>query len=97
MLFNLFFEVIEWVGPSNVFHIVTDNVANYVAAGVASRASKVTIFVYNHMTLLAWLRKKEGWKEIVRPGVTRFATTFITLKIIHDHKHHLQKESCPLL
>ncbi|KAF7814766.1 uncharacterized protein G2W53_028735 [Senna tora] len=102
MLFNLFSEVIEWVGPSNVVHIVTDNAANYVAAGrldigsmpfvsgVASRASKVTIFVYNHMTFLAWLRKREGWKEIVRPGVTRFATTFITLKIIHDHKHHLQ-------
>ncbi|KAF7808217.1 uncharacterized protein G2W53_034960 [Senna tora] len=125
MLFNLFSEVIEWVGPSNVVHIVTDNAANYVAAGrlvhdkydhifwspcaahcfnlllkdigsmpfvsgVASRASKVTIFVYNHMTFLAWLRKREGWKEIVRPGVTQFATTFITLKSIHDHKHHLQ-------
>ncbi|KAF7815169.1 hypothetical protein G2W53_029138 [Senna tora] len=90
MLFNLFSEVIEWVGPSNVVHIVTDNAANYVAAGVASRASKVTIFVYNHMTFLAWLRKREGWKETVRPRVTRFATTFITLKSIHDHKHHLQ-------
>ncbi|KAF7839716.1 uncharacterized protein G2W53_008198 [Senna tora] len=90
MLFNLFSEVIEWVGPSNVVHIVTDNAANFVAAGVTSRASKVTIFVYNHMTFLAWLRKREGWKEIVRPGVTRFATTFITSKSIHGHKHHLQ-------
>ena len=31
-LFNLFSEVIEWVGPDNV-HVVTDNAANYVAAG----------------------------------------------------------------
>ncbi|KAF7812882.1 hypothetical protein G2W53_033858 [Senna tora] len=67
MWFNLFSEVIEWVGPSNVVHIVTDNAANYVAVG-----------------------KEKVWKEIVRPGVTRFATTFITLKSIHDHKHHLQ-------
>ncbi|KAF7841403.1 hypothetical protein G2W53_003701 [Senna tora] len=79
MLFNLFSEVIEWVGPSNVVHIVTDNAANYVAAGrldigsmpfvssVASRASKVTIFVYNHMTFLAWLRKREV--KIVAPIV----------------------------
>ncbi|KAF7835821.1 uncharacterized protein G2W53_010680 [Senna tora] len=32
MLFNSFSEVIEWVAPSNVVHIVTDNAANYVAA-----------------------------------------------------------------
>ncbi|KAL0325294.1 UNVERIFIED_CONTAM: hypothetical protein Sradi_5098700 [Sesamum radiatum] len=32
-LFKLFQEVIEWVGPTNVVHLVTDNGANYVAAG----------------------------------------------------------------
>ncbi|XP_057418955.1 uncharacterized protein LOC130713181 [Lotus japonicus] len=124
-LCNLFSEVIEWVGPQNVVHVVTDNAANYVAAGkllhqkyenifwtpcaahcinlllkdisslphiadLASKASKVTIFIYNHMIFLSWLRKRSGWKEIVRPGVTRFATTFITLKSISDHKSDLQ-------
>ncbi|RVW22033.1 hypothetical protein CK203_105179 [Vitis vinifera] len=29
-------------------------------------------------------------KEILRPGATRFATTFIALKSLHDHKHDLQ-------
>ena len=53
-------------------------------------ASKTTIFVYNHVTLLSWLRKKDGWTEILRPGATRFATTFIALKSLHDHKHDLQ-------
>ncbi|KAK8941408.1 hypothetical protein KSP39_PZI009861 [Platanthera zijinensis] len=57
---------------------------------IANKASKVTILVYNHIFLLSWLRKREGWKEIVRPGATRFATTFITLKSVHDHKHDLQ-------
>ncbi|PNX78135.1 DNA binding protein, partial [Trifolium pratense] len=33
MLCNLFSEVIDWVGHKNVVHIVTDNAANYVAAG----------------------------------------------------------------
>ncbi|XP_039134542.1 uncharacterized protein LOC120271927 [Dioscorea cayenensis subsp. rotundata] len=124
-LCNLFMEIIEWVGPDNVVHLVTDNASNYVAAGrlihekydhiywspcavhclnlilkdigkrdhvaeLVSRASKVTIFVYNHIYILSWLRKRSGWKEIVRPGVTRFATTFITLKSIYDHKHDLQ-------
>ncbi|RVW28389.1 hypothetical protein CK203_109069 [Vitis vinifera] len=32
-LFLLFDAVIEWVGPLNVVHIVTNNAANYVAAG----------------------------------------------------------------
>ncbi|RVX06676.1 hypothetical protein CK203_029482 [Vitis vinifera] len=124
-LFKLFDEVIEWVGPLNVVHMVTDNAANYVAAGrlisqkhkhinwspcaahclnlifkdigkmdhvaeLVRRASKVTIFVYNHVALLSWLRKREGWTEILRPGATRFATTFIALKSLHDHKHDLQ-------
>ncbi|KAI0498297.1 hypothetical protein KFK09_021538 [Dendrobium nobile] len=57
---------------------------------LAQRASKVTIFVYNHVFVLAWLRKRYGWKEIIRPGATRFATIFITLKSMADHKLDLQ-------
>lgn len=57
---------------------------------VAELALKVTIFVYNHIIFLSWLRKIEGWKEIVRPGVTRFAITFIILKSTYDHKRDLQ-------
>ncbi|XP_020684054.1 uncharacterized protein LOC110100747 [Dendrobium catenatum] len=56
----------------------------------AKKASKVTIFAYNHVYVLAWLRKRQGWKEIVHPRATRFATTFITLKSVCEHKHDLQ-------
>ncbi|GAV88399.1 LOW QUALITY PROTEIN: DUF659 domain-containing protein/Dimer_Tnp_hAT domain-containing protein, partial [Cephalotus follicularis] len=124
-LVNLFFEVVEWVGPSNVVHMVTDNAANYTATGrllherydniywslcavhclnlllkdissmphmdyLVSRASQVNIFLYNHITLLYWLRKRSGWMEIARPVMTRFDTSFITLKSIYDHKPDLQ-------
>ncbi|XP_031283147.1 uncharacterized protein LOC116141811 [Pistacia vera] len=57
---------------------------------LTKRASKVTKFVYNHTFLIAWLRKRQGWKEIVRPGVTCFATTFIVLRNLNEHKHDLQ-------
>ncbi|XP_019434728.1 PREDICTED: uncharacterized protein LOC109341306 [Lupinus angustifolius] len=57
---------------------------------LAKSASDITKFVYNHGFLLAWLRKRRGWKEIIRPGATRFATTFIALKSTHEHKHDLQ-------
>ncbi|PKU71915.1 hypothetical protein MA16_Dca013796 [Dendrobium catenatum] len=57
---------------------------------LAKKASKLTIFCYNHIFILAWLRRRPGWKEIVRPGATRFATTFITLKSVYEHHHDLQ-------
>ncbi|XP_022857003.1 uncharacterized protein LOC111378067 [Olea europaea var. sylvestris] len=125
---NLFSEIVEWVGPRNVVHMVANNAANYVAAGkllhdkydhnfwslytahclnlilkdissmphvhsLALHVSKITIFVYNHtiyLFFLFWLRKILEWKEIVHPVVTRFATTFLTLKNIYDHKQALQ-------
>ncbi|KAI0511082.1 hypothetical protein KFK09_011704 [Dendrobium nobile] len=93
----LFTNIVEWVGQENIVHFVTDNAANYKKAGsmpyiseLAMKASTITIFVYNHAFILAWLRKREGWTEIVRPGITRFATTFITLRSVHDHKCDLQ-------
>ncbi|XP_016192904.1 uncharacterized protein LOC107633819 [Arachis ipaensis] len=124
-LCNLFSEVIEWIGPNNTVHVVTDNAVNYVAVGrlinrkydniywspcaahclnlilkdissmahissLATRTSKITVFVYNHMIFLSWLRKRPHWREIVRPGATRFATVFITLKSIFDRKKDLQ-------
>nr|XP_027124009.1 uncharacterized protein LOC113740668 [Coffea arabica] len=57
---------------------------------IVSLASTVTVFIYNHKFTLNWLRKTTGWKEIIRPGETRFATTFIALKSLHDHKDSLQ-------
>ncbi|XP_039131369.1 uncharacterized protein LOC120267759 isoform X2 [Dioscorea cayenensis subsp. rotundata] len=124
-LCNLFSDIIEMVGPKNVVHMVTDNGANYKAAGrkirekyvdiywspcaahsinlimkdiaemptvhsLAILASKITVFVYNHKWVLNWLRTQPKWTEIIRPGATRFATTFIALKSLHDHKDYLQ-------
>nr|XP_025702691.1 uncharacterized protein LOC112803411 [Arachis hypogaea] len=126
-LCNLFFEVIEWIGPNDIVHVVTDNAANYVAAGrlinrkydhiywspsaahclnlilkdisniahisnLATRASKITVFVYNHTVFLSCLRKRPHCREIVRPSATCFATVFITLKSIFDHKKDLQDD-----
>ncbi|XP_016172259.1 uncharacterized protein LOC107614631 [Arachis ipaensis] len=98
-LCDLFSEVIEWIGPDNIVHVVTDNATNYVAADISSmphisslatRASKITVFVYNHTVFLSWLRQRTGWREIVRPGATRFATVFLTLMSIFERKSDLQ-------
>ncbi|XP_050249173.1 uncharacterized protein LOC126696481 [Quercus robur] len=124
-LSNLFDEIVSWVGPANIVHLVTDNAANYVAAGrilcgkyrntswspcaahclnlifkeirkmdhvakLAKRAFKITTFIYNHVALQAWLRTRKNWTKIVCPGPTRFATTFIALESLKEHKHDLQ-------
>ncbi|XP_028057994.1 uncharacterized protein LOC114261874 [Camellia sinensis] len=57
---------------------------------LAFRASSVTRFIYNRLWLIAWLRKRKGWTEIVHPGVTCFATTFIALHSIQKHIHDLK-------
>ena len=122
---NLFDEIVTWVGPTIVVHLVTNNVANYVATGrifcakyrnisrspcaahclglilkdigkidhldkLVKRASKITMFIYNHVALQAWLTTRKNWTEIVHPGPTRFATTFIALRSLKEHKHGLQ-------
>ncbi|XP_031286483.1 uncharacterized protein LOC116145194 [Pistacia vera] len=124
-LFGLFEEIVLWVGPNNIVHLVTDNGANYKTAGrmlsekyssitwspcaahcinlmlkdmaemshivnLSTHASEVTKFVYNHSFVLALLRKKQGMTEIISLGATCFATTFIALSSLHQHKHDLQ-------
>ena len=47
-LFLLFDEVIEWIGPVNVVHVVTNNVANYVAIG------RLISYKYKHINWSPW-------------------------------------------
>ena len=47
--------------------------------GMIDKAKAFTIFNYAHHKTLALMRKFTK-KEIIHPGVTRFATSFLTLK-----------------
>lgn len=48
-------------------------------------------FIYNRIGVLNMMRRYTGKKELLRPGITRFATSFITLRSIHMQKHNLRK------
>jgi hypothetical protein len=52
-------------------------------------AKKVTRFMYKHGRVLDLMRDKIGG-DLVRPGVTRFATSFLTLASMHRHKNALR-------
>ncbi|KAI8522344.1 hypothetical protein RHMOL_RhmolUnG0001900 [Rhododendron molle] len=54
------------------------------------RAKKFTIFIYGHHRTLALMRKHTKKRDIVRPGVTRFATAFLTLQSLMEKKQELK-------
>lgn len=58
---------------------------------VVDKAKKVTSFIYNHHKTLDLMRSYTEDKEIVRPGVTRFATTFLTLNSFNKLKSKLKR------
>ena len=58
---------------------------------VIEQAKALTIFVYGHTRTLECMRYFTERKEIVRPGVTRFASIFLTLNSILEKKDRLRK------
>jgi len=54
-------------------------------------AKSFTVFVYGHHRTLACLRSFTLKREIIRPGVTRFATAYLTLQSMMEKKDCLRK------
>ncbi|KAJ1267163.1 hypothetical protein BS78_07G035700 [Paspalum vaginatum] len=53
-------------------------------------ARSLTAFLYSHTRVLALMREFLG-KDLVRAGVTRFATAYLNLKSMLDNKKELQR------
>lgn len=51
---------------------------------VIEKAKAFTVFIYSHHKILAMMRKYTKRRDIVRPGMTRFATTFLTLQSLFE-------------
>ena len=110
----------------NVVQVITDNVANYVAAGrmlmdrypslfwtpcathcidlmledmgkipfikvVIDQARSIPKFIYNHAFVLSLMRRHTKNKELKRPAIMRFATTFIILQSLLQCQFELKK------
>uniref|UniRef100_UPI0005C9ACA9 uncharacterized protein LOC101303082 n=1 Tax=Fragaria vesca subsp. vesca TaxID=101020 RepID=UPI0005C9ACA9 len=58
--------------------------------GVIEKAKSFTIYIYAHHKTLALMRKYTKKRDIVRPGVTRFATAFLTLQSLMEKKNELR-------
>jgi hypothetical protein len=126
LLCELLDGFIREIGPQYVVQVITDNAANYVAAGrmlmerypslfwspcaahcidlmledigklpwikeIIETARSVTKYIYNHTFVLSLMRQFTGNKELVRPAITRFATTFISLQSLLQSMLDLQR------
>jgi hypothetical protein len=123
MLVDLLEEKINEIGKDKMVQVITDNGANYKAAGrilkripslfwspcvahcldlmledtgnlkefkkTIARARCFTTFIYRHGKILSLMKDKIG-ADPVRPGATRFATSFLTLKSLHKHREALK-------
>jgi hypothetical protein len=118
-------DVVEEIGEENVVQIVTDNAANYKAAGellmqkranlywtpcaahcidlmledfekkiplhkeTIAKGKKITTYIYGRTSLLSMLHKFTKNVDLIRPSLTRFATSYLTLGCLNDHQHEL--------
>jgi len=61
--------------------------------GYIDQAKSLTIFIYAHHRTLALMRKYTKKRDIVRSGVTRFASNFLTLQSLYEKKEQLRAMS----
>uniref|UniRef100_A0A0A9DCK4 DUF659 domain-containing protein n=1 Tax=Arundo donax TaxID=35708 RepID=A0A0A9DCK4_ARUDO len=57
------------------------------------QAKALTIFIYAHHKTLSLMRKFKKKGDIIRPGVTRFASSFLTLQSLYEKKDQLRTMS----
>ncbi|XP_052203671.1 uncharacterized protein LOC127808959 [Diospyros lotus] len=57
---------------------------------VIDQAKSLTIFIYAHHKTLSLMRSFTKKRDIVRPGVTRFASSFLTLQSLMEKKSQLR-------
>ena len=54
-------------------------------------AKCIAKYIHNHTNVLSTMRIYTEGKELVRPGVTRFATNFISLQSVVEQKVNLKR------
>jgi hypothetical protein len=59
---------------------------------VVQKAQHFTNFIYNHQWALNLMHEATNNRELLRPGITRFATNFITLQSIYTFKDALVED-----
>jgi len=51
-----------------------------------SKGKKITTFIYGRSMLISMWKKFNNGRDLIRPGATRFATSYLTLRCLHELK-----------
>ena len=57
---------------------------------VIDKSKELTIFIYAHHKTLSLMRKFTKKRDIVRPGITRFASSFLTMQSLLEKQENLR-------
>ncbi|XP_027120522.1 uncharacterized protein LOC113766354 [Coffea eugenioides] len=53
------------------------------------KAKSVVTYIYSWGTVINWMKEFTNGKELIRPGVTRFATSYLTMRHLSELKGNL--------
>uniref|UniRef100_A0A2N9HBB5 DUF659 domain-containing protein n=1 Tax=Fagus sylvatica TaxID=28930 RepID=A0A2N9HBB5_FAGSY len=51
-----------------------------------ANTKKITTYIYGRTMLISWLKEFIKDRDLIRPGATRFATSYLTLACLNEHK-----------
>ncbi|CAN1819810.1 hypothetical protein LINPERHAP1_LOCUS28850 [Linum perenne] len=81
-VFEMLDEVVEKVGEENVIQIITDKTT-------IAKGRKITNYIYGRAMLISMLKEFTKGGDLIRPAVIRFATAYLTLGCLSEHKGDL--------
>ncbi|XP_006596862.1 uncharacterized protein [Glycine max] len=55
------------------------------------KGRKITTYIYGKTMLISMIKKYTNGRDLVRPGMTRFATAYLTLACLHEMKASLMR------
>ncbi|XP_028100090.1 uncharacterized protein LOC114299529 [Camellia sinensis] len=87
-LFEMLDDIVNEIGEENVVQVVTDSASPYIGAGRLLEEKRTKLFWSPCAAYCLDLMLSDI--ESTRPAVTRFATTFLTLKSFQDRKLQLR-------
>ncbi|XP_042499898.1 uncharacterized protein LOC122078103 [Macadamia integrifolia] len=79
-------------GAAHCLDLMLEDIGKLKAYKITiERAKTMTSFIYRHYKLVDALRKKTNGIDLVRYGVKRFATSFLTLQSLYKNKDALKQ------
>ncbi|KAH1203993.1 hypothetical protein GmHk_17G050062 [Glycine max] len=80
-IFKMIDDIVEEVGEENVVQMLEDFVNKLQIYGdTVANGRRIASYMYSRSSLIALLHHFAKGKDLVKPGVTKFATCYLTLK-----------------